>query len=142
MSEVKGFTLIELMIVVAIVGILAAVAIPAYQNYIARAQLSEAMTISGGIRSEIASSFMAKTGTFAGLDSATNGLPAAAEVGGSYVTSVAVADGVVSVALGNDVAEFLSGEVLTLTPATTAGDTIVWNCSFSGDARYLPQSCR
>jgi type IV pilus assembly protein PilA len=100
------------------------------------------MTMSGGIRSEIASSFMAKTGTFAGIDSATNGIPVATEVQGSYVTSVAVADGVVSVSLGNKVAKFLNGEVLTLTPTATPGDTIIWNCTFSGDARYLPQSCR
>ena len=142
MSDVKGFTLIELMIVVAIVGILAAVGIPVYQNYVARAQLSEALTVSGGIRSEIASSFMATTGTFAGLDSETNGLPVATDVQGSYVTSVEVADGIVSVTLGNDVAEFLNGEILTLTPTTTAGGTILWSCTFSGNARYLPQSCR
>ena len=53
-----------------------------------------------------------------------------------------MSDGVVSVTLGKNVADFLSGEVLTLTPTTTAGDNILWGCSFSGSDRYLPQSCR
>ncbi|UQG58174.1 pilin [Marinobacter sp. M4C] len=100
------------------------------------------MTVSSGVRSEIASSFMAKTGSFVGIDSETNGIPAAASVQGSYVESVAVTDGIVSVTLGNDVSEFLTGKVLTLTPVTSPGGTIVWGCTFSGNARYLPQSCR
>lgn len=142
MSNTKGFTLIELMIVIAIIGIIAAIAIPAYQNYITRAQLSEAMTISGGIRNEIASSFIGGPGTFVGIDSGTNGIPVAANVQGSYVESASVTDGVVSVTLGNDVSEYLKGEILKLTPVTTPGGTITWNCEFSGNARYLPESCR
>jgi len=130
------------MIVIAIVGILAALSIPVYQNYFARVQLSEAITVSSGVRSEIASSFMAKTGSFVGIDSETNGIPAAASVQGSYVESVAVTDGIVSVTLGNDVSEFLTGEVLTLTPVTSPGGAVIWGCTFSGKARYLPQSCR
>ncbi|MEO9739068.1 MULTISPECIES: pilin [Marinobacter] len=141
MSSIKGFTLIELMIVIVIVGILSALAIPVYQNYVARAQLSEAMTISGGIRSEIASTFMGTTGTFVGIDSGSSGIPVAADVQGSYVESVSVTDGIVSVTLGNEVSGFLSGEILTLTPTTTPGDTIIWSCSFTGSTRYLPQSC-
>ena len=142
MSKNNGFTLIELMIVLAIIGIVASIAIPVYQNYVAKAQHTEAMSVSGGIRSEIVSSFMAKTGSFVGIDSETNGIPAAASVQGSYVESVSVTDGVVSVTLGNDVSEFLTGEILTLTPVTSPGGTIVWGCTFSGNARYLPQSCR
>lgn len=142
MLKYKGFTLIELMVVVAIAGILAAFAIPVYQDYVVKAQLSEAMTVSGGVRSEIASSFMGKTGTFVGIDSETNGIPPALEVTGSYVQSVAVNNGIVSITLGNKVSDFIMGEVLTLTPTTTVGDTIVWGCSFSGSDRYLPQSCR
>jgi type IV pilus assembly protein PilA len=142
MSNFKGFSLIELMVVIAIAGILAAIAIPSYQNYIARAQVSEAMTITGGIRTEIANSFISKTGTFVGIDSSTNGIPSALEVRGNYVRSVSVVDGIVSVNLGNKVAEFLSGEVLTLTPKTTSGETIMWSCTFSGDTRFIPQSCR
>lgn len=142
MFRVKGFTLIELMVVIAVVGVLALLAIPVYQDYMVRAQLTEAMTISGGIRSEIAGSFMGKTGTFVGIDSGTNGIPAAADVQGSYVELVSVTDGIVSVTLGNEVSEFLSGETLTLIPVTTPGGTVIWNCSFTGSARYLPQSCR
>lgn len=142
MFNSKGFTLIELMIVIAIVGIVASLAIPVYQNYVARAQLSEAMSVSAGIRSEVITSYMGATGSFAGIDSGSNGIPAASSVQGSYVDSVSVSDGIVSVTLGNDVSEFLMGEVLTLTPLTTSGDTIVWDCAFSGNARYLPQSCQ
>jgi type IV pilus assembly protein PilA len=142
MRKYPGFTLIEMMVVVAIIGIMASIAIPTYQNYMARSQLSEAMTISGGVRSEIASSFMAGTGSFIGIDSETNGIAAAASMQGSYVESVSVADGIILVTIGNGASEFLAGEVLTLTPMTSAGGNIVWGCSFSGDPRYLPQTCR
>lgn len=142
MLRMKGFTLIELMIVIGIVGILASIALPAYQSYLARTQISEAMTVSGGVRAEIASLYMSGTGTFSGIDSGVAGIPASASIQGSYVQSVSVSDGVVSVLLGNQASSFIIGETLTLSPMTSAGGTIVWGCSFSGNSRYLPQSCQ
>ncbi|MBS0601627.1 MAG: prepilin-type N-terminal cleavage/methylation domain-containing protein, partial [Proteobacteria bacterium] len=83
----QGFTLIELMIVVAIIGILAAIAIPAYQDYTARAQVSEAINLSGGLKATIADIYVNK-GALTTADSGSDGLPAAASVTGKYVSTV------------------------------------------------------
>lgn len=142
MVRYNGFTLIELVIVVAIVGILASVAMPVYQVYSGRAQLTEALSISSGVQTEVADNYMSRYGFFGGLDSGTNGIPVAADIQGNYVASVSVTDGVVSVTLGNSVSSFLAGEVLTLTPTTISGDAVIWDCSFSGEDRFAPTHCR
>lgn len=137
----QGFTLIELMIVVAIIGILAAVALPAYQDYTIRSQASEGLSLASGLKVQVADVY-ADTGDLADADSGTNGIPAAASVTGKYVTQVAVADGVITTTYGNDANANLTG-TLALTP-TDNGGSLSWVCSYSvaADYKYVPASCR
>src|SRR6266478_3502321 len=112
----KGFTLIELMIVVAIIGILAAIAIPAYQNYTIRAQVTEGLTLGDGWKTAI-SEYYANTGnwpTVANLTGTTNSI-------GKYESSVTVTTGgVVQITYGGQANAKISGCVLNLVPWTNA----------------------
>lgn len=139
----QGFTLIELMIVVAIIGILAAIAIPAYQDYIARSQMSEAMTLASGQKSNVSEAWT-QLGTFATIDNGQVGIPDAADVSGKYVSYVSVTDGVILAKIRDSgVSSGITSGDLQLSPVTTAG-SISWSCtSPSGiDDKYLPQACR
>jgi type IV pilus assembly protein PilA len=138
----NGFTLIELMIVVAIIGILAAVAIPNYYAYVARAQVTEAITMGSGLRVGLVELYGKNGNSFVGLTSGSAGIPSASSIEGTYVSSVAVSDGIVSVTFGNRASAFIDGEVLTLTPAVTSGGGVSWTCSFSASDRYVPSTCR
>ncbi len=137
----KGFTLIELMIVVAIIGVLAGVSIPAYQDYTARLQVSEALNMVSALRSEIAGTVFARTGTFKGISTGSYGIMAAASYQGNYVDQITVTDGVIAARLGNSISAELSGEIVSLVPSLTMG-SIKWTCSFSGEARFVPRNCR
>lgn len=136
----QGFTLIELMIVVAIIGILAAVALPAYQDYTIRAQASEGLSLASGLKVQV-SDVYADTGALAGIDSGADGIPVANTVIGKYVTEVAVADGVITATFGNDANATLATETLTLTPTDNVG-SLSWVCTSSAADRHVPAACR
>jgi type IV pilus assembly protein PilA len=136
MNKQNGFTLIELMIVVAIIAILAAIAIPQYNDYTARAQLSEAVTLLGGLKTPIAEQFANDNG------SVSCTLPATAITTGKYVASVAAgaANPCVIVATMNSAgvnAKVASATVtITYVPATG-----IWDCKTSAPQEVAVKSC-
>lgn len=139
MKRTKGFTLIELMIVVSVIGILAAVAVPAYQNYVARTQVIEAYVLLAGLKS-MQAQHCADTGSFATT-------PTLIELGvttsGKYVAEVAVnmyGDTGMMFAIMNsrNIHRGISGEVLSLASAD-CGKT--WTCGGSIPVQYRPSAC-
>ena len=158
----KGFTLIELMIVVAIIGILAAIAIPAYQDYTIRSQVTEGMNLAGALKAAIAEDY-AQRGTWAAdlealgiVDSGGTAVPPS----GKYVTQVLVEDGTIHITYGGQANANITGNILSLKPVVSDNDDVIWLCGYNaGDnvtftdigsaasttdvlSKYLPQSCR
>ena len=138
----QGFTLIELMIVVAIIGILAAIAIPAYQDYTVRAQVSEGLNLGGGAKTAVTEYFQDRgawpaDNTEAGLEAVPT------NINGKYVASVTVTAGVIDVLYGGDAhAALLAGKNLRLAPASLGG-SVTWTCTSTDlPPKHLPSACR
>jgi type IV pilus assembly protein PilA len=156
----QGFTLIELMIVVAIIGILAAIAIPAYQDYTIRAQVSEGMNLAASAKAAVAESYLNRgawpaTRTVAGMTVDAD------DTQGKYVASVNVTGGGILITFGNEAHASIATETLGMTPYLSVDDSVIWRCGTSivpqgadatkpaataaattVESQYLPSACR
>ena len=139
--DATGFTLIELMIVVAIIAILAAIAIPAYQDYAIRAQVSEGINLSTGPKTAVWD-FYADKGHLP-TENSSAGLASDTSITGQYVSGIKVIGGAVVVSYQTAKANsHVQSSTLTMSPVTYAG-SIAWVCKGSPmDKRYLPTACR
>ena len=143
MKKQQGFTLIELMIVVAIIGILAAIAIPAYQDYTIRAQVSEGLNLSGGAKAAV-TEFFQDRGDLP-TDNAEAGLADATDIQGKYVDLVTVSAGTIKVRYGNSAHQVISAAQLNLEPDTSSPGSVQWLCATGSpviENKHLPAACR
>ena len=120
----KGFTLIELMIVVAIIGILAAIAIPAYQDYIVRSQVTEGLAMASSVKASVAE-YYADRGVFPPTE-ADLGITSAPT--GKYVSSITVTTGEILITFGNDANANILTQTLRLRPGASPNGDIMWQC--------------
>ena len=158
MIKSNGFTLIELMVVVAIIGILASISLPAYQDYIYRSKTAEAMSLFTHAKAKIDDYYNVKQSFPA--NNAQAGLPEAKFLIGNYVTQVEVENGVVHVTMGNKAGLDIDGKIISYRPAVVIGSPsspITWLCAndkavtgmkaigenkTTVEAKYLPAVCR
>jgi type IV pilus assembly protein PilA len=159
-QRAAGFTLIELIIVVAIISVLASLTVAAYQTYTVRAQISEGLTFAAGAKVPVVDAYT--TGGVAPANRVAAGMtPISTDTRGSFVTSVEIDNGRIDVTFGGPLAhQDIIGTVISLTPYETSENTVVWRCgsapppeglllnggsghkASSVNNRYLPGSCR
>lgn len=146
MARQHGFTLIELMIVVAIIAILAAIAISQYQDYLIRTQISEGASLADGMKTAVAE-FFNNRGRFATGSNISYGLASAASIAGTYVASAGVSGGVIAAHYssqnGHRASEVINAQSLLFSPITHAG-SIEWKCNKSSQLKekWVPTTCR
>lgn len=157
MKMQKGFTLIELMIVVAIIAILAAIAISQYQDYVIRSQVSEGSSLADGVKTAVGE-FFNNYGRFPNTGSASAnlslGLSQPASIVGSYVASVGITNGIINAHYSNQTVSGqtfkannkINNATLLFSPITKTG-SMVWTCKKSTtgttlENKWLPASCR
>jgi len=138
MKKNQGFSLIELMIVIAIIAILMAYAIPAYRDYTVRAKAGECISIAAAAKQSV-SEFYISEGTYP-ANNGSAGLSAAASITGENVASVGVANGVITCTF-NAEDPTLSGSTIIMTPSSMPG-SIEWRCSSALADKFLPGGCR
>jgi type IV pilus assembly protein PilA len=124
---------------VAIIGILAAIAIPAYQDYTIRAQVSEGMSLTSGVRTALSESFQT-TGVWP-ADNTAAGVADEASITGNYVTQVVVNESLITATFGNQANAKIAGETLVLS-GSDMGGSVQWSCGGTIETKYLPSTCR
>ena len=143
----SGFTLIELMIVVAIIAILAAIALPAYQAYVIRGQVAEGSVIADSVKDAVWD-YVSNRGRLP-KDNQSAGVPPAASLGGKFISSMAVSDGLIIATFSSTSPQranaAINGKTLVFSPIASSGlGSIRWVCQPTGTVpyRYLPTICR
>ena len=164
-SMQKGFTLIELMIVVAIIGILAAIAIPAYQDYTIRGQVTEGLSLAAAAKAAVSESFT-NTGVAPATRTVAGMTANAVDTSGNYVKSLGVVNGVITITYGSAAPQrgnaAINNATLTLVPYLATDMSVIWKCRATGSvanpsavlmggaansvgnllAKYAPAECR
>lgn len=158
MKDHSGFTLIELMVVVAIIGVLASIALPQYQTYIQRSEMVEALSMASTVRQDVRQYYREQR-RFPN-DNTTAGVPAPGKLIGNRITQVVVDDGAIHVSMGNKASKPLQGKILTFRPAVvkdSPASPITWLCGYDEavegmeavgtnktdvNRELLPSSCR
>ena len=137
----QAFTLIELMIVVSIIGILSVIAIPTYQDYVIRIQVSEGMNLSDDIKTAV-TNFFQDRGTWP-INNTEAGLSIPTNIEGKYVLAIEVVNNIITVTYGNGAHATIAGQNITMTAIENNG-SIGWTCASGGVIadNHLPAACR